>query len=109
MSLELAADVHTYAAMVRNLRLYDDWMEVTNLLVWRDAIAKDLMGGGLLGADDQSMLRDADDRLLAERSWLLRRFPRAFEDRGAPPASWWWHLRQGPDVREQALAAADRQ
>ncbi|MBI2321236.1 MAG: hypothetical protein HYU88_03875 [Chloroflexi bacterium] len=102
---ELERDVRVYAAAVDKLPLYTEWLEVSTALVHRDAIQEEIAAGKSLSPAAQKLLAEADDRLVANRHVLLKRFPEIFEERGAPREYWWWHLEKGPQVREEALAA----
>lgn len=109
MPRDLASRIRIYAAMVGNLHLYDDELEITNALVWRDSIQETLDGGAEPKSENLARLEGADQRLVKLRAFIAERFPEVFEDRGAPSDYWWWHLDEGPQVREEALAAAKDQ
>ena len=91
--------------MVDHLQEYNHWMEVSNLLVWRDGIHDALRAGVGISPDHRLMLAAAEDRLISLWKELVRRFPDVFADR-APLEYWWWHLDKGPQVREEAERAA---
>jgi len=92
--------------MLDHLPSYDDWLEVTNLLLVRDGIEEAISGGALLD-EQRARLREADDRLVASRDLLLR-FPEVFEARGVPRSLWWWYLHEAPHVRERSAITAPR-
>jgi hypothetical protein len=103
--LILALDL--YCNMTTKLPLYDMTVEVENVLMWRDEIHDELLSGGQLSPEQQQRLKEADDRLLAQRDRLVRDFPRAFErTEEIGPQQWWWHLDKGPQVRAEAEQAA---
>lgn len=108
MPRDLASKVRVFAAMVEHMLEYDEHLDVSAALVWRDSIHNDLKNDLKVGApappDAERLLEEADARLLAMREELVDRFPEVFEDR-APREHWWWHLEKGPQVREDALAA----
>lgn len=107
MSTVFVEALGLYSIMTGKLHLYVDEMEVENVLLWRDEIQEELDSGLVPTNEQLRLLKDADDRLLGQRERLVRDFPRAF--RGADKISrrmWWWHLREGPDVREKAKDAA---
>jgi len=107
VSKNLASDVRTYGAMVDSLHLYDESLEVSNVLVWREGLHEDLRNGASLGPDDRVLLEQADTKLVALRGLIVRRFPEVFEaNADIPRKLWWWHLDKGPQVREEAGAAA---
>lgn len=54
-------------------------------------------------ADQRARLRELDDLLVAKRERVTTILPHPnVRDR----ARWWWFLHEGPQVREEALAAA---
>jgi hypothetical protein len=106
VSRDLRTSIRTYAAMVDSLHLYDESLEVSNVLVWREAIHEVLRGGARLGLDDRVVLEQADAKLLTLGPDLVYRFPEVFEVNGDIPIElWWWHLEKGPQVREYPAAA----
>jgi len=103
----LDRNLNLYSIMTNKLPLYDEWMEVENVLIWRDEIHDELEAGASLTDEQLRALKDADDRLLAQRERLVRDFPSAFENtESISPRQWWWHLPEGPDVRDEAQQAA---
>jgi hypothetical protein len=92
--------------MVDALHLYDESLEVSNVLVWREAIHEVLRDGARLGLDDRAVLEQADAKLQTLGPDLVHRFPDVFEvNRDIPRKLWWWHLDKGPQGREHAAAA----
>ncbi|MGE5618101.1 MAG: hypothetical protein ACM3US_02455 [Sphingomonadaceae bacterium] len=107
MSEDLALAFDLYSIMTSKLHLYQDWLEVENILLWRDEIDDALQAGMSLTDEQMATLRKADDLLLAQRDRLVREFPQAFENTEHISArQWWWHLDKGPQVREEAERAA---
>jgi hypothetical protein len=105
---DLALDL--YETMTRHLLEYQDWLELENVLLWRDTIADGVESGHRLNEEEASALAGADSRLMAARVALLERFPRAFRGQPSEPRPvsrrrWWWRLPEGPHVREEAEAA----
>jgi hypothetical protein len=97
---DLARDVRMYAAMVDDLPRYDEWMEVTNLLVWRDAIHDALRAGARLSSPEVARLETADARLAEHRSFIAERSPEVAERTATIPKEyWWWHLDERPSER----------
>ena len=105
MSTGLDTDITIYVAMSENIIRYDDWLEAENVLIWRDAIHDELEVGAKLSGEQEKLLAEADDRLLAARETIVARFPQAFWGEAATKDRWWWHLPDGPDVREKAREA----
>jgi hypothetical protein len=105
----LAYDIRMYAAMVEDLPGYDDWMEVTNLLTWRDAIHDALPDGVALPSTQAALLARADAKLLKRRALIAERFPEVAERTASIPKDhWWWHLDQGPPAQAEAPATGPR-
>lgn len=111
MPRSLASKVRVYAAMADKLSKLRDYLEVYAMFDWRDDVYEDLQGGELLDSESVALLEHADQKLIEERATLLQRFPDLFHpDRKARirRECWWWHLDEGPQVREQARALAKR-
>ena len=109
MSEELEFDVRMWAAQAPMLSEYDEYLEVSGALVWRDEIQKALDAGEPLSSEYRAMLREADDKLMAQREELVSRFPYVFtpdRQEAGPHSYWWWFLNEGPQVREKAERAA---
>ena len=105
MPIDLASKVRAYAAMAESLPRYAEWEEAMNVLVTRDAIRQDVLNGVRLPIEGAKLLDEADAALAKHRRLLLKRFPEVFEaSQRVPPDYWWWHLDEGPRVREHALA-----
>jgi len=107
MSASLARDLDVYAAMAEKMHLYDELAEVENVLIWRDVIQERIAAGERLSDVEERELEHADDLLVAQRDRLVRRFPWVFENSASIPRErWWWHLDEGPQVRDEARRAA---
>lgn len=107
MSEDLRLAFDLYCIMAGKLHLYQDWLEVENVLLWRDEIHEALQAGMSLTIQQMAALREADDLLLAQRDRLVREFPEAFADtEGVSLRQWWWHLPEGQNVRDEAERAA---
>ncbi|CCF85619.1 hypothetical protein NITHO_5240006 [Nitrolancea hollandica Lb] len=88
--------------MVDHIHEYEDELEAEAAFNWRDAIKVALDAGAILDGETMDLLAQADDRLMARREALVRRFPNLFHpERKAeiPKAYWWWYLDEGPRVR----------
>ncbi|MBI4507129.1 MAG: hypothetical protein HY691_16485 [Chloroflexi bacterium] len=99
-----------YAEMVQSLPLYRDREEVINLFVMREFIEKKLDRTPLAGAAIQQLER-ADTALTLHSTLLRQRFRDLFRScrpSDVPRSYWWWYLDEGPQVREQARALAQR-
>lgn len=107
MSEEFKLAIDIYCNMTAKLPLYNDHTEVENILLWRDEIQDEIDSGVVLTPDQARALREADDRLLAQRDRLVADFSSAFtKTESVGPRHWWWHLDKGPHVREEAERAA---
>jgi hypothetical protein len=103
----LARDLRVYAEMTKKLPLFTEWDDALNVLVWRSAIYDEVMAGESLSGEELRELRAADDRLVAQRDYLMAKFPGVFESkRSVDRREWWWYLDEGPRVREEAERAA---
>ena len=71
--------------------------EVLDLLVIRDKLSQQA-----LTSDEQVLLDRLDDLLVKYRQIVTDNVP---ELPGHPQSYWWWHLDEGPEVREQAKAS----
>ncbi len=101
--IEVADLIEIYARGVGYLREYDDREEVTGLLIYRDTIAKRLQAGAEVTDEAIKQLAEADDRLIEAIPWLEEHFPEVFRaNDDIPRRYWWWHLDEGPQVREEA-------
>lgn len=104
---DLAFKLKRYLELVPDLLDEDEPENVMFALIYRDGIHDALKAGRRLTEDQARGLEEADEHLLAMREALVRRCPSVFLDR-APRDYWWWHLDKGPQVRDEALAAARR-
>ena len=71
--------------------------EVLDLLTIRDILSR-----CTLGAHEQAEVSRLDD-LLIKHQWLVTGNIPPYPD--VPRSRWWWHLHEGPQVREEAIAA----
>ena len=104
----LGSEIVLYEEMVKYLPEYTDEEEVFALFVTRDVISVRLTQGEKADPELLALLARADNTLVELWRWLSSTFPNIFDrDRKAtiPPDYWWWHLDEGPDVREQAKAS----
>jgi hypothetical protein len=106
---DLDRAVRAYSEDVLVAARYRELVEVTAFLVNRDIVQESIEQGLPLSDEQRDQVEAADARLIDLRSGIARRFPKVFEDRGAPPEYWWWHLDAGPRERRKALAAHGRQ
>lgn len=72
--------------------------EVFDLLWLRERLAECRLTDA-----EQSELRELDDVLIKHQDVISANMPPRPE---VPRARWWWYLDEGPQVREEALAAA---
>ena len=109
MLSNLGSEIERYAADVEeSLPEYDDHYEVTALFALRDVIEDALDASGRITGSQERTLAQADAAIVKLRKWLVSAFPDVFDPArkdSIPPRYWWWHLDEGPEVREQAKAA----
>ncbi len=107
MSADLTKSLDLYAKLTRQIPTFDERSEVENVLIWREAIYEALLAGQKLSETQNEVLAEADDRLVEQAAWITEHFPQVFEHgRRVPRDRWWWHLNEGPQVREEAERAA---
>ena len=70
--------------------------EVYDLLIIRDMISEEV-----LTPEEQTEVARLDDLLMKHRWLVIDNIPPEPEK---PRSRWWWHLHEGPQVREQAAA-----
>ncbi|MBI2321922.1 MAG: hypothetical protein HYU88_07485 [Chloroflexi bacterium] len=106
MLSDLVSDIEVYGTMIDLLPRYKERAEVAEIFIRRELIDAAL-GETAASETVVHQLDEADAKLLGHRSLLLRRFPEVFRLRAPniPRRYWWWYLDEGPQVREEALAA----
>jgi hypothetical protein len=103
---DLAFEIERYAELIEYFPGEDEPEEIIYALIYRDCVHDRLKQGEKLTPLLAQKLAEADARLKSMRSDLVRRFPGVFLTNRAPRDYWWWHLDEGPQVREQAEQVA---
>lgn len=92
MPIDLAFAIERYAELLEYLPTDEETEEVMYTLSYRDYVHDFLMQGQQPTSEQARMLREADERLLAMREHLIRRFPWVVARDDLPPERWWWRL-----------------
>jgi hypothetical protein len=90
--IDLAFAIERYAELLEYLPTDEETEEVMYTLGYRDYVHDFLTQGEQPTPEHARLLREADERLLAMRDRLVRRFPWVFARDDLPPERWWWRL-----------------
>ncbi len=108
MRKSLISEIVLYEKMTRYLAEYDDDEEVVALFAGRDVIQDAISREEEISSEFMTVLKKGDDRVVGLWRDLSERFPHVFEPGRKADISreyWWWHLDEGPQVREEAEKA----
>lgn len=108
MRKSLVSEIELYKEMTEHLSKYRDSEEVIALFVNRELIHDRLLRGEKVSSEVLGLLEEGDKTLASLWRKLFLTFPTVFEPgrkANIPRAYWWWHLDEGPQVREEAEKA----
>lgn len=96
MPIDLAFAIERYAELLEYLPADEETEEVMYTRSYRDYVHDFLMQGQPPTLEHTRMLREADERLLAMREYVISRFPWVVARDDLPPERWWWWLHRAP-------------